>query len=237
MNIPEYVVDANVSASQLRNFQDMDVVIAKVYPAHRQGFDKVANKMHSAYRFPTRLTAEVVISWDPEAKIKDGDTFEFREKIWNKESKKFEFHKIPNNKEFYQFYKKVYDMDIVASNEVNVVVYDKTIKEKVSVTLPKNSVVRIEGISASKFCELLESLDMDSDVALVDGKDKLGNPCKRKPFDWEDGKISSIVGVPFRFKVRGEGTDTRYTFKEGIEFSLAKEASAEGVTIEDCPFN
>ena len=61
---------------------------------------------------------------------------------------------------------------------------------------------------------------MDGDVVMRDGKDKLGNPAKVRPYDFEDAIVPQLLGKFIKFKVRGEGIDTRYTFKEGKEFDI-----------------
>ena len=83
---------------------------------------------------------------------------------------------------------------------------------------------------------MIEALELDSDVELVDGKDKLGNPAKVRPFDFEDNLVDELQGKYVKFKVRWEGIDTRYQFKEGKQFDIVPPTQSEWISIEDLPF-
>ena len=80
---------------------------------------------------------------------------------------------------------------------------------------------------------------MDSGVQFVDGKDKLGNPAKVKPFDWEDGVKNQLEGKFIQMRVKGTGLETKYIFKEVAPFLVEEKQSnstTEELTLEDVPF-
>jgi len=56
-----------------------------------------------------------------------------------------------------------------------------------------------------------------------------------RPFDWEDGLRKELEGKYAKVKVRGEGMDTKYSFKEGTPFT-EEEPKKKELTLEDVPF-
>jgi hypothetical protein len=73
---------------------------------------------------------------------------------------------------------------------------------------------------------------------MIDGKDKLGNPAKVRAYDWEETKVGELAGRVITFKARGTGIDTKYSYKEGIDFDLVqeRERTGEAIDIADLPF-
>lgn len=231
----EYKSEAKVSSSQLRKLEGNTIGILKVYPPYRHGYEEATRKFRSFYNFPARLTAEVIYSWDPEAKVKEGDTFVLREKFWDDESKKFGFKKVTTFKGFNQLFPKVFDMDITIKDKATFEVYDSSIKERVNAEMGRGNTFTLQAVGASKIRAMMETFDIERSIPLVDKKDRLTwETVKGLPYDWEDGKLGELAGKFISFKVKGEKIETRYTFKEATPFDPTEKL--EGVTIEDCPF-
>ena len=236
--VPEYQSECWVQASKMRVLAEQDILILNIFKPYRYGWDEDVRKYRSFYHFPARLTQDVVYSGDEEAKIKDGDTFSLREKYWDGDMKKFGFKKISVNGQFFKTFKKVFDVDIAPSSDAKFKVWDGTIKQEVEVTLGLGNTFTLRGVPASRIVGMIEWLDMDGDVVMVDGKDKLGNQAKVRPYDFEDAIVPQLLGRFIKFKVRGEGIDTRYTFKEGKEFDINPPARKwEAIDPNDLPFN
>lgn len=209
-------------AKNFRLLNGVPFIVTNVYPAYRSGGVEVGGKFigKSFYSFPKE----------------NGEGNEFREKIWDKEAKEFRFVTYTGklDKEFFATYKKVYDVEVELARSVNLHVWDKESRSEVPTAVEAGEKVVFQAISASKIKTMVEDMDLDGGVVLVDGKDKAGNPSKVKPFDWEDGCKELLVGVLMEMKVRGEGMDTKYSFKEPkIERKARKE---EEVNLEDIPF-
>jgi hypothetical protein len=136
----------------------------------------------------------------------------------------------------YKAFKKVFDVDVAPSLDANFKVYDSTIKQDVEATFGLGNTFTLKAVSASRVIGMIEALDMDSDVELIDGKDKTGNPAKVRPYDFEDAIAPNLAGKFIKFKVRGEGMDTRYTFKEAPSFSINTNDSFEPIDPENLPF-
>lgn len=238
MDIPEYKSEVSVEASKMRVLSDKSILILKVYKPYRKGWDDVNKKFRSFYYFPARLTEDVVYSWDESAKIKDGDTFVLREKFWDDVAKKYAFKRITLEKGFNKLYKKVFDVDVAINKDTTLKVYDGGLKKEIDVTMGLGNTFTIKWVPSSRVIGMLEAYDLDADVPMIDGKDKLGNPTKVRAYDFEDALVSQLVGKFVKFKVRGEGIDTRYTFKEGESFDPTSmpETQKDEVTIDDVPF-
>ncbi len=234
MTIPEYKSECAVQASKMRALQDQSILILKVYPPYRYGWDDMIKKFRSFYYFPSRLTADVVYSWDESAKIQEWDTFVMREKFWDNSVNKYAFKKIGLDKSFYKTFRKCMDMDIATSKDTKFMIYDGSLKQEVEVTMGLGNTFTLRAVPASRVIGMLEAHDLDANVELVDGKDKLWNPAKVRPYDFEDALTKELSGKFIKFKVRGEGLDTRYTFKEGEEFDPT--AVPTPIDIEDLPF-
>lgn len=232
--IPEYKSECGVPASQMRALTDNPILILKVYKPYRHGWDDSIKKFRSFYNYPARISDEVVYSWDEVAKIKEGDTFSLREKFWDNNVRKFGFRKIKFDGAMYKAFKKVFDIDIAPSLDADFKVYDSTIKQDVSATFGLGNTFTLKAVSASRVIGMIEALELDSDVVLVDGKDKTGNPAKVRPYDFEDAIVPNLAGKFIKFKVRWEGMDTRYTFKEAPSFSI--ELDSPTISVEDIPF-
>ena len=110
------------------------------------------------------------------------------------------------------------DIDIAPSKDATFNIWDGGMQKEVPVTMGLGNTFTLRGVPASRVIGMLEAHDLDANVELVDGKDKTGNPAKVRPYDFEDNLINDLAGKFIKFKVRGEGMDTRFTFKEGEEF-------------------
>lgn len=237
MTIPDYKSECAVPASKMRLLSDIDIMILKVYKPYRYGWDDSIKKYRSFYYFPERLTQEVVYSWDESAKIQEGDTFSLREKYWDDAEKKFAFKKIGYDANFYRTFKKVFDVDIAPASEATFNIWNSQMKAEVPVTMGLGNTFTLRAVPASRVIGMLEAHDLDADVPLTDGKDKLGNPSKIRPYDFEDALVEKLQGKFIKFKVRGEGIDTRFTFKEAKEFDpTITSTSTDELTVEDTPF-
>ncbi len=232
IEIPEYKSEVRVNSSEMRWMSDKDFLILKVYKPYRYGWDDNVRKFRTFINFPSRIDDEVVYSWDTRAKIVEWDVMMPREQIWDNEAKKFCFKKIVANRDFYKAFKKVFDVDVAPSSDVKFKIYDSKLKQDVDVTMGLGNTFTIKAVSAPRVIGMLEAFDLDANVPLVDGKDKLGNPAKVRPFDFEEPLVDGLRWQFIKWKVRGEGIDTRYTFKEGKSFDPMKEE----IKIEDIPF-
>ena len=148
--------------------------------------------------------------------------------------KKFGFKKVDFNWDMKKLFKKVYDVDIAPSLDCKFKVYDSQIKQEVEVEFGLGNTFTLKAVSASRVIGMIEALDMDADVVLVDGKDKTGNPAKIRPYDFEEAIAPNLAGKFLSFKVRGEGMDTRYTFKEAPSFSI--DLDSPNITEDQIPF-
>lgn len=236
MNIPEYKSECAIPASKMRGLSDKSILILKVYSPYRHGWDDSQKKFRSFYYFPARLTSDIVYSWDESAKIKDGDTFVLREKFWDDSVRKFGFKKTGVDGTFYKTYKKVFDMDVAIKDDTVFNIWDGQLKKEVPVTMGLGNTFTIRNVLASRVIGMIEAHDLDSWVELVDGKDKTGNPAKVRPYDFEDALVKELTGKFIKFKVRGEGMDTRFTFKEGEAFDPTSAPVSDEITMDDIPF-
>lgn len=234
--IPEYKSEAAIPAPQMRALGDQDILILKVYKPYRHGWDDGAKKYRSFYYFPARLNDEVVYSWDERAKIQDGDTFLLREKFWDNEAKKFGFKKIERIENFYKTFRKVFDVDVAPSATAKFNIWDASLQKEIEIEFGLGNTFTLRSVPSSRVIGMIEALELDSNVELVDGKDKLGNPAKVRPFDFEDNLVDELQGKYVKFKVRWEGIDTRYQFKEGKQFDIVPPTQSEWISIEDLPF-
>ncbi len=154
---------------------------------------------------PSRITDEVVIQGDEQLKPVAGESMSFREVIWNKDLKQREFHKYNGklDKDFFSTYKKVYDVEIVIKDSLTLpAVWDSEAKAEVEKTFEGGVSATLNAFPVGRLKNLIESLDLDSGVQLVSGKDKAGNPAMVKPFDWEDGVKNTLEGKFVQMRVR-----------------------------------
>ena len=206
-------------ADKLRTVCGKDFKIEKVYPAYRSGFDPQSNRMRQFYFFP--VDERLVINAGDEATKarKDEAKKELREKVWNKESKTMEFHRV-NAKldgEWFKTFKKTFDVDVRFAAPVKLSNWKNP--EGVEV-----STARVP-VNASHVKTMLETYTNEADaIKLIPGKDKAGNPAMVKPFDWEDALAGKLVGTFAHAKVTGEGMDTKYIWKPAAPFTSIKEA-------------
>jgi hypothetical protein len=151
-----------------------------------------------------------------------------REQIWNKEERKFEFHKI--GKIDLKLFKKVVDVNAIAEKPFDINVWDSSAKAEVKYTVSPGEEFTLESFSAGKVRDLLDTFDLTDDVITDPTTEK-------RPFDWEDGIKNRLEGKTFSFKVTGIGLETRYRFKELPGFTIAASVSdADEIFIDDVPF-
>lgn len=232
--VPEYQSECRVPSSEMRAMADKDILLLKVYKPYRKGWDDNVKKFRTFIYFPNRITDEVVYSWDERAKIQEGDVMGIREQIWDNDAKKFSFVKIVPNREFYKTFKKVFDVDVAPSSPITLSIYDSKLKKDIEVVMGLGNTFTLQAVSAPRLIGMIEAFDLDANVPLVDGKDKLGNPAKVRPFDFEDELVKELPWRFVKWKVRGTWIDTRFTFKEGAEFSIT--SPKEEIEIVDIPF-
>ena len=210
-------------ADKLRDICGHDFKIEKVFPPYRAGWDPQTNKKREFFLFPIDQRNVVGSKDESIMSRKDEPKKEFREKVWNKEEKKMEFHKYSGkfDSDFFKNFKKTFDIDVKFAAPVNL--KNWKFKEGVdtdSARLP---------IGASHIKTMLETYTNEADsVNLVPGKDKAGNPAMVKPFDWEDALAVKLVGVFANAKVTGTGMDTKYIWKPATPFEVKKEENEFG---------
>jgi hypothetical protein len=69
--------------------------------------------------------------------LKEGESSHLRLEEYDKEERKFKFTKIDTpNYDFFKLYKKVYDIDVIASKDVTVKVWDKEASAEVNKVIP-----------------------------------------------------------------------------------------------------
>lgn len=207
-----------VYADKLRDICGVDFVVNKVFPPYRSGFDPQTNKMRQFYQFP--VDARLVVGSKDESIMsrKDEAKKEFREKVWNRDEKKMEFHKYSGrlDSEFFKTFKKTFDIDVTFKAPFKV----KKWNEPDGV---ETAAARVP-VNASHVKTMLETYTNECDaIRLIPGKDKAGNPAMVKPFDWEDSLKDKLVGVFAHAKVTGTGMDTKYIWKPAAPFELKKE--------------
>lgn len=196
---------ARINGKDFRNLQKKNITVRKVYNFYRTWYVPAENRFHTFIYFPARLTDEIVYSEDRvmTAPI-DGEKMVLREQIWNKDERKFEFHKVW--KIDLKLYKKVIDIVAVCDEDFVTEQYDSSTKWKVNYVVAAGEEFLIEAFSAGKLRDLLDTLDCTDDVVEdADGK---------RPFDWEDSIRKRLEGKAFSFKVTGQKLETRYTYKE-----------------------
>lgn len=238
IEIPEYKSECSIPASQMRSLSDINLLLLKVYKPYRYGWDDAIKKYRSFYYFPSRLTQDVVYSWDESAKIQEGDTFVLREKYWDNDAKKFAFKKIMLDKAFYKTFKKVFDTDVSPETSAKFKVWDWAMQKEVEVSLWLGNTFTLRAVPAARIIGMIEALELDSDVVLVKGKTRTWDEAMVRPFDFEDGKIDQLPWNFIKFKVRGEWMDTRYQFKEGKVFDITPPSNptVSEMSEEDIPF-
>jgi len=137
---------------------------------------------------------------------------------------------------FNKLYRKVFDVDIAPSKDFTVSIWNQWMGKEVETTLGLGNTFTLRAVPSSRLIGMIEAYDLDKDVQLVDWKDKLGNPAKIRPWDFEDSLVKELHWKFISFKVRWTWIDTRYIFKEGDEFKLEEPKVSGDLTIEDTPF-
>lgn len=236
MNIPEYKSEVAIDASKMRQLSDKSILILKVYNPYRKWWDDTIKKFRSFYYFPSRLNEDIVYSWDESAKIKEWDSFVLREKFWDSSVNKFWFKKIQLEKGFNKLYRKVFDIDVAIKDSTTFRVYNGQLKQEMDVTMGLGNTFTLRWVPSSRVISMIETFDLDANIEKVDGKDKLGNATKIRPYDFEDNLIKELAWKFIKFKVRGEWIDTRYTFREGEEFDPTAMPTESSIDPVDIPF-
>lgn len=209
---------AYIKAKYFRNLDKKSFLIENVYDRYRSGGIEVWGK------FVGKTFVEVDV---------DGKKV-WKEKKWDSVSRTWEFvdYEGKFDKDFFSVYKKVFDVEVSFFENVTFPVYSKEEGKEVPTVIPAGEKVVFNGIASSKIKTALEDLDLDGDVELIDGKDKAGNPSKVKPFDWEDETKNLLIGQIVEMRVRGEGMDTKYSFKTGKKPAVKEEE----IDIDSIPF-
>jgi len=211
-----------IYTKNLREFNKKTFQVKEVYAPYRAGGVETASgfKFRSFIEFPEDWR-EIVYSGEIE---KNNDAKkELRERIWNKNEKKFEFHKVKDrmDRKFFKTYKKVFDLKVVFEQPQKLTNWKG--EEEVG-----NEIV-LQQVSASKVKSMLMVV-AEVEPPLVDGKDKTGKPAKVPAFDWEDREKDKLNNLFIKVMVSGEGVDTKYNFTPWKEFTLPE------LKTEDIPF-
>jgi hypothetical protein len=208
-------------ADKLRAVCGNDMKVTKVFPAYRAGFDPQSNRMRQFYYFPVDERLVITANDESTKARKNEAKKELREKVWNKDAKTMEFHRV-NAKldgEWFKTFKKTFDIDVEFANPVNLKNWKNP--EGIDVTTARVPV------NASHIKTMLETYTDEADaIKLIPGKDKAGKPAMVKPFDWEDALAEKLVGIFCHTKVTGEGMDTKYIWKPAAPFTTKAEAEA-----------
>ncbi len=121
----------NVKGKDLKKLQGIPLGIQKVYNFYRSGYVKAENKFHTYIYFPSRLIDEIVYSEDKTLTVPvEGEKMELREQIWNKDERKFEFHKLHGRIDLKAF-PKVIDIVAIASAPFEVEAWDSAAKARI----------------------------------------------------------------------------------------------------------
>jgi hypothetical protein len=216
-----------------KNLDGNTMKIVKVYNFYRDGGLEVRQADGSMkyvgktfVNCPKRIKDNIVIQGDEQLKYIEGDEMEFREVVWNKELKARTFVKYAGkfDKDFYATYKKVYDIEVIVKDEFTNPVWDKDANAEVLKTFEGGVSATLNSFPVGRLKNLLESLELDTGIEKIKGKDKAGNEAMVMPYDWEDNVKNKLEGKFFSMRVRGEGLDTKYSFKEAPEFVIMNEA-------------
>lgn len=224
-----------------RNLDGNNILIKKVHNYYRTGGIEqpqtgggVKWVGKTFVNIPKRIEDDAVVQGDERLAYIKWDEMELREAVWDKDLKKRVFYKTKEkmDRDFYKVYKKVYDVEVIVQSPFKNKVWNWETKVEEEVEFEEGTTATLSSFPVSRLKVLLETLELDEGVELVDGKDKAGNPAKVKPFDWEDGVKFKLEGKFVGMRVRGEGMDTKYTFKEGKEFEYT---STEEVATPKAP--
>lgn len=217
----------SVSNKEFKKLQKNPILIKKVWNFYRSGYVPAENKFHTYIYFPSSLKDSIVYGED-KAWIKEGDRLELRRQLWNKEDRKFEFHKLTERIDL-KLFKKVVDVVAVAKEDFTIEVYDSASKGKIEYLVSAWEEFLIENFSAGKVRDLLDTMDLADDI-------EVNAETNKRPFDWEDNIRKRLEGKAFTFKVTGAKLETRYTFKEVEAFTPPQSIMEETIAIEDIPF-
>lgn len=214
---------AKVYTSDIRQFNKMNFKIEDVFPMYRTWFVKIGDsgKFRTFKLFPKSDT-KVLVQGDSELlmmKEEKRTPEEWREQIWNKEDRVFEFHKgtVKIDKDFYQNFKKVFDISILLEKEIEV-------KKYKDVTDISDEVV-LSWVGSGKIKNMIRTL-VDEEIPMVDGKDRTtGEKIKVEAYDFEDTMKDLLKGKFCQMKITWVGMDTKYIFVPWKEFDKKEEES------------
>jgi len=219
----------SVSNKDFKKLQKNPIMIKKIFNFYRSGYVKAENKYHTYIYFPSRLSDKIVYSEDKVlTKNQEGERMELREQIWNKDEKKFEFHKL-NSRIDLKAFKKVVDVVAVAQEDFEITQYDKFTKSRQPFFVNAGDEFVIESFSAWKVRDLLDALDLADDITPDPTTEK-------RAFDWEDAIKGRLERKAFTFKVTWVKLDTKYIFKEAPAFEVTQDDGDKPISIEDIPF-
>lgn len=243
-----------IKAKNLKPFNLKTIKITNIYSPYFFWWNEGLKKFWTFKRFPTHPD-NVIFNGGKAMEevsevfknISDDTKFEIREQVYNKEEWRFDFvkYKWKLDSNFFKTYKKTFDVEFSTENPIEVMSYDRDLKEEV----PTKSTEFTSPIGASKIRAMLESLfdEIDSEVTAE--------------FDWEDRKKNLLEWKFLKIKITEAKTDdvikeleeakksgdekkikelekklkelrleTKYIFSEGKEFVVSE------INLEDIPF-
>lgn len=201
----------------LRQFSGKEFTILKFYKPYRSGCLQNADGTFTFKSFvefpkcddPVLSTGTDRIKEVPA--LEKGARGEWRQKVWNKDSERFDFVKMKeaDTKDFYKNYKKVFDVVVYFTELQDVVRY----KKKDGTLLKElNQEVYLEGVGAGKVKNMVRTL-LDVEIPMTMGKDRTTGEAKMvEAFDFEDDLKEQLIGKTCKVKVSGTGLDTKYMF-------------------------
>lgn len=211
-----------IKYSQFRKLEPSNILIKDIYPAYRSWWNESEQKTKSYVYFPDSITKDVYIQWESEIDYSDKDTTKqhLRLQEWDDELKKFKFTKVsPPTRDFFQMYKKVYDVDVVLNKPVTVEIWDRETRWMAKYIIDEWEEVRLIALPAKKIQDIASSMMLTKwiEKVEVETKDRVTwevTKTKKLPFNWEDGILWTMVGKAFEFAVEWEKLETKYSFRE-----------------------
>lgn len=211
-----------IKYSQFRNLEPSQILIKDIYPAYRSGWNETESKTKSYVYFADTVTKDVVFQWDESIDYgeKNSTAQHLRLQEWDNEMRKFKFTKVaPPNRDFFQMYKKVFDVDVAIQSPCKIQVWDNETRQMVDYTIEAGEEVRLVALPAKKIQDIASSMMLTKGIEKVDVevKDRVTGAVtktKKLPFNWEDAVLQPMIGKAFEFAVEGIKLDTKYTFRE-----------------------
>lgn len=234
-----------IKYSQFRNLEPSQILIKDIYPAYRSWWNDGESKTKSYIYFADTVTKDVVYQWDESIDYGDKESrTHLRLQEWDNELRKFKFTKVaPPTRDFFQMYKKVFDVDVVIQSPCKIQVWDNDSRSMVDYTVDAWEEVRLIALPAKKIQDIASSMMLTKwiEKVEVEVKDRVtGEVTKTKklPFNWEDGILGSMIGKAFEFSVDGVKLDTKYAFREVQAFEpRVRDTTLVGdIELADLPF-